>query len=51
MRIKGVEKRRQEIIDYIGRTGKQVFLVEGEDDKNAFSEMLEKRFGNEFENR
>ncbi|MDM8521792.1 hypothetical protein QUF80_00310 [Desulfococcaceae bacterium HSG8] len=52
MRVKGAETRRQEIIDqYIGGTGKRVFLVEGEDDKNAFSEMLEKKFGNEFENK
>ncbi|MCP4346024.1 MAG: DUF4435 domain-containing protein [Desulfobacterales bacterium] len=50
MTIKGAETKRQEIIDqYIGRTGKRVFLVEGEDDKNAFSEMLEKKFGNDFE--
>ncbi|QTA78421.1 DUF4435 [Desulfonema limicola] len=48
--MKGAETRRQEIIEeYIGTTGKRVFLVEGENDRNVFSEMAEKKFENEFE--
>ncbi len=51
MRVKAAETRRQEIVDqqHIGGTGKRVFLAEGEDDKDAFSKMPERRFGNEFE--
>lgn len=52
MKIKGVDKRRRKIHDeVIGATGRRVFLVEGERDRDAFSQMLEKKFGHEFERR
>ncbi len=50
MKVKGAETKRREIIEeFVGKTGKRVFLVEGESDRDAFSEMLEKKLGSELE--
>ncbi len=50
MTVKGAEKRRNEILEKdIGQSGKRVFLVEGEDDVEAYRLLLTKKFGGDFE--
>ncbi len=50
MKVKGAETKRREIKEeLIGETGKRAFIVEGESDRDAFSQMLDKRFGDAFE--
>jgi len=42
---RGANKRLQEIREeYVGNTGKKVLLVEGEDDADAYSELLNRKF-------